>query len=97
MPPETPMVRYEPDENEAVSTAIVTALSRAKGRNITEDESVLYENVDPDALDAMFRQRGTDDPIKVEFTTHEAIVLLWGNGDILIEVQDLEDDPTYGE
>jgi hypothetical protein len=36
------------------------------------------------------------DTIKVEFTTHEAIVVLWGNGQVAVGVQDLEDDPNYG-
>lgn len=96
MPSQPPSVRYHPDEMESLSTAIVTALSKAKGRDITEDECILYNNIDPDALDMMFRQEGTEDTIKVEFTTHEAIVILWGDGDLTVEVHDLEDDPNYG-
>ena len=36
-----PSVTYIPEEGEELSTAIVTALSRAKGRDISEDECVL--------------------------------------------------------
>lgn len=91
----TPTFEYVPDENELLSTAIVRALSKAKGRDITEDECVLYNSIDPDALDGMFRQESADDTIKVDFTTHDAIVQIWGNGDVVIEVQDLEDDPNH--
>jgi len=96
MASEPPMTWYHPDEDESISAAIVRALSNAKRRDITEEECVLSENVDPDAIDAMFREGGTDDTIKVEFTTHEAIVVLWGNGQLTAEVQDLEADPNYG-
>lgn len=91
----TPTSDYRPDEDESLSTAIVTALSEAKGRDITEEECVLYDNVDPDALNGMFRQESDGDSIKVEFTTHDAIVVIWGNGKTTIQVQDLEDDPNY--
>lgn len=91
-----PTYKYTLDEDEDISNAIVTALSRAKGRDITEDECVLYRNIDPDALDMLFRQEGDEDTIKVEFTTHDAVVLLWGDGRITIEVQDFEDDPHHG-
>jgi len=89
-------IEYTPEEDECLSTAIITALSEAKDRDVTQDECVLYRNIDPDALDKMFREKGDEDTLKVEFTTHEAIVILWGDGQVSIEVQDLEDDPHYG-
>lgn len=95
MAPELPTVRYTPDEHEPLSAAIVSALSKAKGRDITEDECVLYDSINPDALNGMFRKKGDEDTIKVEFTTHDAIVVLWGNGDITIDVQDLEADLNH--
>lgn len=90
------LTRYQPDDDEPLSIAIITALSEAKERDITKDECVLYDTVDPDALDVLFRKESKDDTIKVEFTTHDAIVLVWGNGQVTIEVQDLEADPHYG-
>jgi len=90
------LVRYTPDADEPMSTAIVTALSEAKSRDVTEDECVLYDSIDPEALDEMFRQESADDTIKVEFTTHDAIVVVWGNGEVRIEVKDMESDPSRG-
>lgn len=90
-----PSVRYTPDGGEELSSAIVEALSTAKGRDITEDECVLYNSIDPDALDRMFRETQDGNIVKVEFTTYEAIVGIWGNGEMRIEVQDLEDDPGH--
>lgn len=91
-----PTYQYTPGDDEPLSSAIITALSEAKGRDITEEECVLYDTIDPDALNGMFRQQGDEDTIKVEFATHDAIVILWGNGDRTIQVEDLEDDPNHG-
>jgi len=33
--------------------------------------------------------------VKVEFTTHDAVVIIWGNGRVSIEVHDFEDDPHH--
>lgn len=95
MAADTPTYDYSPDSDEPLSVAIVTALSQAKGRDITEDECVLYDNIDPGALDGMFREDGSGDTVKVEFTTHDAVVVIWGNGKITIQVQDFEDDPNH--
>ena len=64
--------------------------------DITEHDCVLYNSIDPDALDGMFRRESGDDTVNVEFTTHDAIVSIWGNGMVTIEVMDLEDDPNNG-
>jgi hypothetical protein len=90
-----PTYQYRPEEDEPLSTAIVTALSEAKGRDITEDECVLYDSIDPEALDGLFRGESGDDTIKVEFSTHDAIVIIWGNGSLTIQVEDLEADPNH--
>lgn len=95
MATDTPTFDYKPGDDESLSSAIVTALSQAKGRDITQNECVLYDNIDPDALNGMFREESEGDSIKVEFTTHDAIVVIWGNGRTAIQVQDLEDDPNY--
>ena len=87
-------VECAPAEGEDLSTALVAALSEAKGRDVTEDEYVLYDSIDPDALDALFRTDRAEDTLKIEFTTHDAIVVIWNDGRVCIEVQDLESDPT---
>lgn len=95
MPSESPTLRYQPDEDEELSVAIVRALSKAKGRDVTEEECVLYRSIDPEALDSLFRREGGEDTIKIEFTTHDAVVILWGNGEVSIEVHDFEGDPRH--
>jgi hypothetical protein len=95
MATDLPTYQYTPEEDEPLSSAIITALSEAKGRDITEDECILYNTIDPDALNGMFRRQGDEDTVKVEFATHDAIVILWGNGGLTIQIEDLEDDPNH--
>ena len=90
-----PTYQYTPEETEDLSTAIVSALSEAKDRDITEDGCVLYDSIDPEALDNLFRRDGDQDTIKVEFSTHDAIVIIWGNGDITIQIEDFEDNQNH--
>lgn len=85
-------MQYTPESDECLSHAIVEAVSEAKGRDISDDDCALYDAIDPDALDGMFRAEREGDGVKIEFTTHDAIVILWGNGTVTIEVQDLEAD-----
>lgn len=82
--------RYTLDDDEDLSTGIIEALSAAKSQDVTLDGPALYDAIDPEALDGLFRRQGEGEPIKVEFTTHDAIVVLWGNGGVTIDVQDLE-------
>lgn len=82
--------RYTLDDDEDLNVAIVKALSEAKGRDISEEGRVLYQAIDPDALASIFRERGSDHRVTVEFTTHDAIVVIQGNGSTTIEVQDFE-------
>lgn len=97
MTPALPTVRYQLDDYDDLSSGIIDALSEAKSRDVSEDHCALYDAVDPDALDAMFKRDRSADTVKVEFTTHDAIVVLWGDGaNVTIDVQDLEDDPNYG-
>ena len=93
MPTEAAPDEYVPREDEELSTAIVKALSDSKGRDVTQEECVLYDSIDPDALDLLFNDKRHGDTVKVEFATHDAIVVLWGNDDLVIEIQDLETDP----
>ena len=95
MPAGLPTHQYSPDDTEPLSTAIITALSEAKGRDITHDECVLYDSIDPEALEGLFRQPSGGDTVKVEFTTHDAVVIIWGNGERTIQVEDLEADPNH--
>jgi hypothetical protein len=49
----------------------------------------------PQALDSLLRSDRDDDTVKIEFATQDAIVVVWRDSQLSIEVQDLESDPNY--
>lgn len=54
-------VQYDREDGEPLSTAVVVAVTAAAELDPHEIEEPLYEVIDPDALDDLFRpQEGTD-------------------------------------
>lgn len=54
-------VQYDRESEEPLSTAVVVAVTTAAGLDPGEIEEPLYEVIDPEALDDLFRtQEGTD-------------------------------------
>lgn len=56
-----PVVAYERDVDETTAEAVVAAVSSATGTPTTEMDPI-YDRVDPDALDALFRHVDGKDP-----------------------------------
>lgn len=50
-------IRYDRSENEPPSVTIATALAEYHGDDVTDTSTLLYEYVDPEALDALFADR----------------------------------------
>ncbi|WP_135828485.1 HalOD1 output domain-containing protein [Halorussus halobius] len=76
--PNQPAVEYERADDETTTRAVVTALSIAL--DVPETElSPIYDAVDPDALDALFRPDGAlttavDGRVVFEYGTHRVRV-----------------------
>lgn len=96
MPRDPSLVRYLPAKDEPLGVAVIMALSKAKGRDMSEVGPVLSSSINTDALDTIFRVEGECEPITVEFTVHDAIVRIRGGGHPTLEVWDLANEPTYG-
>lgn len=96
MPRDPPLVRYLPAEDEPLGVAVIMALSKAKGRDMSEVDPALSSSINTDALDTIFRAEGACEPITVKFTVHDAIVRIRGGGHPTLEVRDLANEPTHG-
>lgn len=84
-----PAVRYSPDEDESLSSAVITALAEAKERDPTELECVLYESIDPDVLETVCRGDGHGEFLaEIEFTVCEERVRVRSNRGTTIEIED---------
>jgi hypothetical protein len=80
--------KYEPEQDRSVSGVVLEAIATYKDEDLTANHCSLYDDIDPDALDNIFR----DDPqpnTVVEFDTDDVRVMLWGNGGVEIRVTGL--------
>lgn len=66
---DAPLARYFVGEAESVSEAIVAAFEQTGARGLA-DESVLYDWIEPDALDLLFRHSQDDLRVVLELWGH---------------------------
>ncbi|RQG90498.1 HalOD1 output domain-containing protein [Natrarchaeobius chitinivorans] len=79
---------HDPDGPATLSTTVVHALADCLGVDPTDGRISLYDTVDPDALDALFRPRHDGTPRSggtLSFVVEDHYVTIYGNGEILIE------------
>jgi hypothetical protein len=80
--------RYYPDEdNVPLSTAIYEAIDAHEDASLTRDELDLFQHVNPEAIDMLFRDSidGEVD-ISVQFNLTNVTVSVWSDGGIDIRV-----------
>lgn len=88
--------QYDWDSPEPLSSAVITAVATVVDTEPTELEP-LHDCVDPDALDALFRPLSEDRPRSrgcISFTLDEYDVTVYGHGEIIVDVSDID---TVGE
>ena len=78
-------VRFTEGQDRSLSDAVLEAIADYKGTDLLTDDLVLYGNVDPDALDELFREDADANTVLM-FDSDGVRVKLWGDGDIIIEV-----------
>lgn len=82
--------RCQPAAGETVSDCVLAELEDVKGREFVEEEFILYDHIDPDALNNLFQgDAGTD--ISIEFCINGvSCITVHGDHDIIIHVDDLD-------
>lgn len=87
-PPAVYRVTHDPDGPATLSTTVVHALADCLGVDVTDATFTLYDSIDPDALDAIFRPR-YDGAARtgghVSFVVQRHYVTVYADGEILIE------------
>ena len=79
---------HDPDGPARLSTTVVHALADCLGTDVTDGRVSLYDAVDPDALDRLFRPRHDGRPRSggsLSFTVRDHYVTVSSDGEILIE------------
>lgn len=77
---------YYPDEGRPLTDAIFEAIEAARGEDMRDANFQLNDDIDPDALDRLFRDDATG-RTTVQFTTDDVQVKLRANGVINIWVK----------
>ncbi|SDJ37374.1 HalOD1 output domain-containing protein [Natronorubrum texcoconense] len=79
---------HDPSGPATLSTTVAHALSDCLGVDVTDSRLSLYDSVDPDALDALFRPRHDGRPRHggtLSFSVRDHSVTVDSDGEILIE------------
>lgn len=88
-PTENRVANY-PDDDLPLSTAILEAIEDHKNEDLRESDFVLYDDINPDAIDNLFREDSTA-RTAVEFNTDDVTVTLRGNGTVEVRVSDRDE------
>lgn len=78
-------VYYPEDEETSISERVMEAIEAYEGVDVTRSEFVLFDAIDPDALDRLFRTEADADVV-VEFTVDDVRVTLLGDGGVDVRV-----------
>ncbi|MXR39865.1 hypothetical protein GRX01_00615 [Halobaculum sp. WSA2] len=57
---------YEPDENELLSTAVVTAVAEAHNEDVLAQKWLISDDINTDALDGLFNKRNLKTTLQFE-------------------------------
>lgn len=78
---------YTTDQDHSLTEAVLDAIEECKGEDLQRTDFVLYEDVNPDALDSLFRHDAQPRTV-VSFDTDGVKLELWGDDGIEIRVTD---------
>lgn len=80
--------RHDPDSAATLSTTVVHALAECMGIDVSDGDFCLYDCVNPDALDRLFRPQHDGTPrtdASLTFPVQRHRVTVYADGEIVIE------------
>lgn len=78
---------YEPDESETLSSAVVTAVANAHDEDVIEQEWVISEDINADALNGLFQERNLKMTLQFEADTTTATIDADRHGKPIIKIE----------
>ncbi len=82
---------YTPHQDRSLTEAVLDAIEECKGEDLLRTDFVLYEDINPDALESLFRH-DAQPRTTVTFDTDGVKVELWGDDGVKIRVTDRSDE-----
>jgi hypothetical protein len=78
---------YEPDESEELSTAVVTAVAEAHDEDVLDQEWLISEDINVDALDGLFQDHHLKMTLQFEADTTTATIIADESGNPVIKIE----------
>ncbi|WP_232702188.1 HalOD1 output domain-containing protein [Halobacterium wangiae] len=78
---------YEPGEDEPLSTAVVTAVAEAHHEDVLEQEWVISNDINADALDGLFQENNLKMTLQFEADSTTATIVADKNGDPVVKIE----------
>lgn len=78
---------YEPEENEELSTAVVTAVARAHNEDVLDQEWLIADDINTDALDGLFQECNFNMTLQFEADGTTATIIADRRGDPRIKIE----------
>lgn len=78
---------YEPGEDEELSTAVVTAVAQAHDEDVLDQEWLINEDINTDALDMLFQDHQLKMTLQFEADTTTATINADRDGHPIIKIE----------
>ncbi|MFW6002995.1 MAG: HalOD1 output domain-containing protein [Halanaeroarchaeum sp.] len=78
---------YEPDENEELSVAVVTAVAKAHDEDVLDQRWLISEDINADALDRLFDERNLKMTLQFRADTTTATITADPDGKPVIKIE----------
>lgn len=78
---------YEPDKDEQLSTAVVTAIAKAHEEDVLDQLWLISDDIDTDALDRLFQDRHLKMALEFEADTTTATITADTSGNPIIKIE----------
>jgi hypothetical protein len=79
--------RYTPEKNEPLSIAVVSAIAQAHQEDVVQQNWILSNDVNPEALDALFLEEHRDMTLQFEADNTTVTVRTDERGNTTIEIE----------
>ena len=78
---------YEPDGDEELSTEVVTAIAEAHDEDVIEQEWLISDDINTDALDGLFQEHNLKMTLQFEADSTTATIISDTSGNPVIKIE----------
>ncbi|WP_348609631.1 HalOD1 output domain-containing protein [Halobaculum rarum] len=83
----TPAFYYDPDDEETLSTEVVTAIAEAHDEDVLDQKWIISKDINTDALDGLFQKRKFKTTLQFEADSTTVTITANKNGHPIIKIE----------